>query len=75
MNTNSNQPDPTLFVDQPKPPDAFQAFAIRVGTAIRAALLILFWVVIATAGLAAAYLAIRSLIWAVTLIQAAIGMP
>ena len=75
MNTNSNQPDPTLFVNQPKQPDAFQSFAIRVGAAVRTSLLVLFWLVVAAAGLACGYVCLRAIWWGLGLIAKALGMP
>jgi hypothetical protein len=73
MTSNCQQPNNQMFPNPPNrrsPADIAQAVADRV----RAGLKILAWMVVASAGLAAAWVCMQGLIWALRLAQHALGL-
>lgn len=75
MTSNPNQPNLPLCVTPPASPSPIQMWATRIGEVVRSGLMILFWLLVAAAGLAAGYICLRAILWGVRLIQFALGMP
>ena len=58
----------------PNTPSKPQHVARTIGDVVASGLVIAFWVVAGAAGLGAAYIALRAVIWAVELAKAALGL-
>lgn len=72
-NNPSQSGAPDLPNNQP-PRGPLQVLAAKVGEIVRCGLVITFWFLVSAAGVAVAYVCLRCLIWAVRLIQSALGM-
>ena len=75
MTSSPNQPDMPLYVTPPPSPPRIQMWATKIGEVVRSGLMILFWLVVAAAGLAASFIVLKGIWWGIRLIQIALGMP
>ena len=75
MTSSPNQPNMPLYVTPPPSPSRIQVLARRTGEVVRSALMILFWLLVAAAVIAAGYICLKAMFWGVRLIQIALGMP
>jgi len=75
MTSSPNQPNMPLYVTPPPSPPRIQIWAAKIGEVVRSGLMILFWLLVGAAGLAAGYICLRAILWGVRLIQIALGMP
>lgn len=71
--SSQNNPSGAPMVTPPTPPTWPERVAQMVSDVVRSGLMILFWAVVAAAGVAGTYVAIQIVLWLVGLAQHAFG--